>query len=103
MTEEAELQNKPGETYSQSELALLRDVHHIDTRVSLLEQSSAYTAKALDQIRTEAQATNKTMREVRDSVVGWRSSIAMIALGISIVIPVILWLLDRLLDAAPGK
>jgi hypothetical protein len=83
-------------------VGVMRDVHHIDTRVALLEQSSATTAATLVDIKRGQETANATMSQVRDQVVGWRGSLAIIVSIGAVLIPLMLWMLNRLVAAAPG-
>ena len=69
---------QPNEEYQPSWHALLRDVHDVDKRLTILEATQVATSKALDELRADARETNRTLHQVRDAVVGWKSSLATI-------------------------
>ena len=64
--------------YRPSWQTLLRDVHDVDKRLTILESAHVHQARALDEIKADAKVASHTLNEVRDAVVGWRSSIASI-------------------------
>jgi hypothetical protein len=69
---------QPNEEYQPSWHALLRDVHDVDKRITILEATQVATSKALDELRADSKETNRTLHQVRDAVVGWKSSLATI-------------------------
>ena len=79
---------------------LSRDVHSLDTRVSVLETIAITQAKSLEKLDITAQETNETLREMRDSIVGWKSAITMIVGVLGVAGPLLLFVLSRMFPAA---
>jgi hypothetical protein len=78
---------------------LSRDVHSLDTRLTVLETVAVTQAKSLEKLDRTAQETNSTLREVRDSIIGWKSAVAIIVGILGIAGPLLLFVLSRLFPA----
>lgn len=78
--------------------ALLRDVHDVDKRLTIVEATQLQTSKALDELREDAKETNKTLHQVRDAVVGWKSSITTIVTLGGGVAAVVFFILSKIID-----
>jgi hypothetical protein len=75
--------------------ALLRDVHDVDKRLTIVEAAHIAQAKALDELKLDAKESTRTLHEVRDAVVGWKSSIASIVVMGGAVAAVIFFVLGK--------
>lgn len=76
--------------------ALIRDVHNVDKRVTVIEAAHIAQARALDELKAEAKESSRTLHEVRDAVVGWKSSIASIVFMGGGVAAVIFFILGKI-------
>ena len=80
---------------------IIRDVHHIDGRVKVLETIAAQQAVTLGEIKDSGARTANAVTQMRDSVVGWKTALALIAFLLGLGIPVLVFALSRFFPAVP--
>jgi hypothetical protein len=89
------VENHAREDYNPTWHNLLRDVHDVDKRLTIIESAHISQAKALDELKLDAKESTRTLNEVRDAVVGWKSSIASIVFMGGAVAAVIFFVLGK--------
>ena len=88
--------NENREDYQPTWAMLLKDVHDVDKRLTILESAHLQTSKALDELKADAKETNRTLHQVRDAVVGWKSSLGTIVTAGGAVAAVVFFVLGKL-------